>query len=395
MWGAIGYKEEDEKLAIGLMSGTSLDGIDAALVKIKGAGTETAVKLLGFLTFPFTEEGKAEILRLADGGTTTMEEVCRMNRLIGELSADACEALLRKTGVEKEEIAFVGSHGQTFWHEPEAVSYFHKKFHSTLQLGDASSIAERLKTVVVSDFRTRDVAAGGFGAPLVPYTEYLLFRDKERTIGLQNIGGIGNITILKKGGSLSDVTAFDTGPGNMLIDGAIRKITGGRLSFDENGDFAGSGTVSEVLLLEIFRKDEYLKLSPPKTSGRERYGSAFLNEIFKMGEGLSSADLLRTVTAYTAETIAFSVNEYCEGENRPERLVIGGGGANNKTLLSEIKKRLLDVRVFTCDEMGFSGDAKEAVAFALLANDCIYGRPNNAPAATGAKHPVIMGKITR
>ena len=389
-------KNADEtKYAIGLMSGTSVDGIDAALVKIIGAGLSTRVSLVGFITLPFSEEVRAHILSLADGKPTDMEEVCRMNMLIGELSADACEEVLKKSGIDKKDIAFVGSHGQTVWHEPVKVDFLGKHFNSTLQIGDSSPIAERLDTVVVSDFRVRDVAAGGTGAPLVPYTEFVLYSDSKRNVSLQNIGGIGNITILKKGGSLDEVFAFDTGPGNMLIDGCISRITGGELKYDEGGRLAGKGNPNKELLDFIIENDDYIRQTPPKNSGRERYGSKFLDRLIKEGERLSvaSEDLLATITDYTAFTIYYSIKNHCK--LTPDRLIVGGGGANNHTLMNYIRKYLPDTEVITNEDLGFSGDAKEAVAFALLANDCLYGRCNNAPMATGANHPVIMGKITR
>ncbi len=387
--------EKEAKLAIGLMSGTSLDGIDAALVEINGSGLDTGVRLIDFITLPFTEETRAHILSLADGKSTNMEEVCRMNMLIGELCADACEEVIRKAGINKEDIAFVGSHGQTVWHEPIKVDFLGKNFNSTLQIGDSSPIAERLNTIVVSDFRVRDVAAGGTGAPLVPYTEFILYNDKERNVALQNIGGIGNITILKKGCNLDEVFAFDTGPGNMLIDGCISYITEGRLSFDKGGKLAEKGSPNKELLNFIIENDDYIRLSPPKNSGRERYGSKFLEKIINKSIklGVTNEDLLATVTNYTAYTIYYSVKEYCK--LTPDRLIVGGGGANNLTLMSYIRKYLPDTEVITNEDLGLSGDAKEAVAFAVLANDCIYGKCNNAPKATGALHPVVMGKITR
>ena len=375
-------KNADEtKYAIGLMSGTSVDGIDAALVRISGAGLSTRVSLVSFITLPFSEEVRAHILSLADGEPTDMEEVCRMNMLIGELSADACDEVIKKAGIDKKEIAFVGSHGQTVWHEPVKV--------------DSSPIAERLDTVVVSDFRVRDVAAGGTGAPLVPYTEFVLYSDSKRNVALQNIGGIGNITILKKGCSLDEVFAFDTGPGNMLIDGCISHITGGELTYDDGGKLAGRGKSNKELLDFIIENDDYIRQSPPKNSGRERYGSKFLDRIIKEGERLSvtDEDLLATITDYTAFTIYYSIKNHCR--LTPDRLIVGGGGANNHTLMSYIRKYFPYTEVITNEDLGLSGDAKEAVAFALLANDCLYGCCNNAPRATGANHPVIMGKITR
>ena len=392
----LNIKNSDEtKLAIGLMSGTSVDGIDVALVKISGAGLNTKVSLVYFLTLPFSEEVRAHILSLADGKPTDMEEVCRMNTLIGELSADACEEVIKKAGIDKKEIAFVGSHGQTVWHEPVKVDFLGKNFNSTLQIGDPSPIAERLETVVVSDFRVRDVAAGGTGAPLVPYTEFVLYSDSKRNVALQNIGGIGNITILKKGCCLDDVFAFDTGPGNMLIDGCVAYMTEGRLRYDEGGKLAEKGFPNKELLDFIIENDDYIRVKPPKNSGRERYGSKFLDSVINKGKslGVSDNDILATVTDYTAYTIYYSIKEHCK--LTPDRLIVGGGGANNHTLMSYIRKYLPETEVITNEDLGLSGDAKEAVAFTVLANDCIYGIPNNAPKATGALHPVIMGKITR
>lgn len=249
--------------------------------------------------------------------------------------------------------------------------------------------------MVVSDFRVRDVAAGGTGAPLVPYTEFVLYSDSKRNVALQNIGGIGNITILKKGGGLDEVFAFDTGPGNMLIDCCISRITGGELKYDEGGRLAEKGKPNKELLDFIIENDDYIRAHPPKNSGRERYGSKFLDSIIKEGERLSVADedLLATITDYTAFTIYYSIKNHCK--LTPDRLIVGGGGANNHTLMSYIRKYLPDTEVITNEDLGLSGDAKEAVAFALLANDCIYGVPNNAPKATGALHHVVMGKITK
>lgn len=386
--------EKKTKLAIGLMSGTSVDGIDAALVEISGKGLQTKVNLIGFHTLPFSGEVRAAILNMAEGKEIKIEDVCRLNYFLGELSADACEKVIEIAGKRKEDIDFVGSHGQTVWHEPEETSFLGKDFHSTLQIGEASQIAERLGCPVVSDFRTRDVAAGGLGAPLVPYTEFVLYQDSERNIGLQNIGGIGNISILKKNGTMEDVFAFDTGPGNMLIDGAITELSGGRLTYDRDGEWGKKGKVSKKLLEYLIQEDDFLRLSPPKNSGRERYGRHFLKKVLKQTENMQKEDVIATLTDYTAYSIAYSIEHYCKKEDRPERLIIGGGGANNQTLLERIRLRIPGTEVITNEDIGLSGDAKEAVAFAVLANDCLCGEYNNLPEVTGASHPVIMGKIT-
>ena len=258
---------------------------------------------------------------------------------------------------------------------------------------DPYVLAERFGCPVVGNFRVRDVAAGGLGAPLVPYTEFLLYRSETEHTALQNIGGIGNITLLPAGCALSDVTAFDTGPGNMLIDAAIARITNGEKRYDANGAMAASGRVSEALLAQLMR-DPYLSRRPPKTTGREHYGAAFVDGIFAAANErkLSDADILATVTDFTAQTIAAAIRDFCAV--RPARLIVGGGGSRNGTLMADIAAALPDVRVLTNEDLGFDGDAKEAVAFAVLANEAIFARCSNAPGATGARHGAVLGKIT-
>lgn len=388
---------DQTKYAIGLMSGTSVDGIDAALVGISGSWTDTHVSQLSFLTIPFDDEIRNRILALAGGGQTSMKEVCEINWLIGELEADACEAVIFDAGLTKEDVAFIGCHGQTFWHEPEPVEYCGRRISSTLQLGEAAPVAERIGCPVVSDFRVRDMAAGGQGAPLVPYSEYILYRDADHTTGLQNIGGIGNISILPAGGGVEDTLAFDTGPGNMLIDGACMQLSGGHLHFDDQGSIASKGHVSTELLRFIQDKDDYPQKKPPKTSGRERYGEVILESVLRhVGKlGISMEDTIATLTWYTAWTIAYSVENYCTGNNRPERIIVGGGGAQNLCLMDDIRRQLPDVSILTNEDLGYSSDAKEAIAFAMLANECIYGHVNTVAHVTGAVHPVVMGKITQ
>ncbi|MFQ7727452.1 MAG: anhydro-N-acetylmuramic acid kinase, partial [Ruthenibacterium lactatiformans] len=245
---ALFHDDASPRLAIGLMSGTSADGIDAALVEISGCSTDTRVRLLSFLTLPFSDAARARILRVAAGDFGGTEELCLLNFYLGELSADACEAVCVQAGVAPDKVSFVGSHGQTVFHAPDAREYLGRPVRGTLQTGEASVIAERLGCPVVSDFRVRDMAAGGLGAPLVPYTEYLLYRDAQRTVGLQNIGGIGNITVLPKGCSLNDVFAFDTGPGNMVMDALAARLTEGKARFDDGGRLAAQGTVNAGLL---------------------------------------------------------------------------------------------------------------------------------------------------
>jgi anhydro-N-acetylmuramic acid kinase len=381
------------RLAIGLMSGTSADGIDAVLLRITGCGTQTQVQQLAFITLPFTDAVRARILRVAAGDFGGSEELCRMNFFLGALSADACEAVCREAGVAPAEVCFVGSHGQTVFHAPDEQEYLGRRLRSTLQIGEASVIAERLGCPVVSDFRVRDMAAGGLGAPLVPYTEYLLYQDAERNVALQNIGGIGNITLLPRGAKLNDVLAFDTGPGNMVMDALAARLTGGRARYDAGGALAAAGRVNAELLAWMM-KDPYLAQKPPKTTGREVYGKAYVDALCAQGEllGVSLQDTLSTATRFTAECIRAAVQNFCPVY--PDRLIVGGGGSMNPTLLAHIADCLPGCEVVTNEQLGLDSNSKEAVAFAVLANEALHDRTNNAPGATGASHPVIMGKIS-
>ncbi len=384
---------EGPRLAIGLMSGTSADGIDAVLVEIIGCGVETRVSQRAFVSLPFSDEARTRILRVAAGDFGGSEELCRMNFFLGALCADACEAVCRAADVDPHQVCFVGSHGQTVFHAPDMAMYLGRPVRGTLQIGEASVIAERLGCPVVSDFRVRDMAADGLGAPLVPYTEYLLYRDETRTIGLQNIGGIGNITILPQGCRLEDVFAFDTGPGNMVMDALAARLTDGKLRYDDGGRLSAAGHVHQPLLAWMLR-DPYLQQKPPKTTGREVYGAAYVARLCAEAEALGCPlpDALATATRFTAECIREGVERFCPAQ--PERLIVGGGGSRNPVLLAHIADCLPGCEVLTNEQLGLDSDAKEAVAFAVLANETLYGRANNAPGATGAAHPVVMGKIS-
>ena len=383
-----------QRLVIGLMSGTSADGVDAALVRIEGWAENTKVELLSYLSIPFEREVRERILRIAEGNYGGSAELCRMNARLGYLYLDACRRICHSAKVAQGGIDLVGCHGQTVYHQPVPENYLGQKLVSTLQIGDPSIICEGLGTIAVSDFRVRDMAAGGQGAPLVPYTEYLIYKDPKRNIALQNIGGIGNITYIPKGGGLKEVTAFDTGPGNMLIDAAVSRYSQGKLIFDESGGIAASFPWNERLLSWLM-EEPYLKEKPPKTTGREYYNRRFLEKVYSKADslGLSDGELIATLTRYTAAAIAFSVREYLPG--LPKRLIVGGGGSYNLTLLRFLKELLPGTEVMTNEELGWNSDAKEAVAFAILANEAVSGICNNAPGATGAGHPVIMGKISQ
>jgi anhydro-N-acetylmuramic acid kinase len=375
------------RLVVGLMSGTSADGIDAVLTRISGYGTATKVEQLGFYFQPFDDATRRAILEICGGESGGTKEVCLLGTHLGRLYADAVRQLLKQTGTEK--IDLIGNHGQTVYHIPEDTPYLGTTIRGTLQIGDPSYLAEEFGCPVVSDFRIRDMAAGGLGAPLVPYTEFLLYRSEEEDVALQNIGGIGNVTLLPAGCNLEDVTAFDTGPGNMVMDALVMKITEGKLGYDDGGRLAASGTVIPELL-EYMLDDPYLTRKPPKTTGREYYGQEYVEKILAFGD-YPLVDVLATATAFTAQSISLSLRTFAP--RLPGRLVVGGGGSRNPTLLRFLQEALPEVTVQIQEDLGLDSDAKEAVAFALLANEALFGVCNNAPSATGAKHGVVMGRI--
>lgn len=385
--------EKNSRLVVGLMSGTSADGVDAALCRITGHGTASKIEQLGFVFQPFSKEVRREVLRLASGANACAADFCKMNFLLGELYVQAVEALCAYAAIQPEQIDLIGSHGQTFWHIPLPENYLGHCFRSTFQLGEGSVLAQRFGCPVVTDFRVRDVAAGGLGAPLVPYSEFLIYRSETECVALQNIGGIGNITCLPPACKLEDVFAFDTGPGNMVMDAVYSELTGGEKAFDEGGAYAAGGTVHKKLLVKLMQ-DPYLFQKPPKTTGREYYGPSFVRKImdFAHREHISGQDLMATVTDYTAQTIRYSVAHYFP--RKPDKLIIGGGGSMNWTLVRAIAKALPECRVMTNEALGFDSNAKEAVAFAVMANETIFAGHNNVPTVTGAENPVVMGKIS-
>ena len=375
------------RLVVGLMSGTSADGIDAVLTRISGFGTSTKVEQLGFYFQPFDDATRQAILDICGGESGGTREVCLLGTHLGRLYADAVRQLLKETGTEA--IDLIGCHGQTVYHIPEDTPYLGTTIRGTLQIGDPSYLAEEFGCPVVSDFRIRDMAAGGLGAPLVPYTEFLLYRSETEDVALQNIGGIGNVTLLPTGCKLEEVTAFDTGPGNMVMDALVMKITDGKMGDDDGGSLAASGAVIPELLAYML-DDPYLTRKPPKTTGREYYGREYVEKILAFGD-YPLVDVLTTATAFTAQSIALSLRRFAP--RLPARLVVGGGGSRNPTLLRFLQEALPEVTVQIQEDLGLDSDAKEAVAFALLANEALFGICNNAPSATGAKHGVVMGRI--
>ncbi|MGH2557915.1 MAG: anhydro-N-acetylmuramic acid kinase [Thermomicrobiales bacterium] len=394
------------RLCIGLISGTSADGIDAALVRIAGAGGVATVELVCFSSTPYPAAVREELLALYDPhAPNAIARLCSVNVVVGGLFGDAALALCCEAGVSMERVHVVGSHGQTVWHQPGPEADLPHSVRSTLQIGEPAEIAERTGVPVIADFRAADIAAGGQAAPLVPYFDWVMLRDDMKSRAVQNIGGIGNVTYLPAGGGLDAVRAFDTGPGNMVIDGLVMLVTGGEQSFDRDGAMASRATVDPALLDRLL-DDDYLRLAPPKTTGRERYGLAFAREVLRitgLDEGVLAADstataavrqraddAIATATAFTARTIA---DAYVAWLPRVDEVIVGGGGSRNPTLMGMLGAAVAPVPVATCEDHGVNSRAKEAMAFALMAHDALVGLPTNVPGATGARRVVPLGKL--
>ena len=455
---------QNKKLAIGIMSGTSMDGVDVALVELtdesldcKGQGRDNPdsydqssenqrykytkcesservdiwhegtecvdserensaieqgssrvraelhepekyqqcakVRLIDFETYPYPVTVRERLLELAGGAGSSTKELCLMQELLGKLYARACLELCKKAGVKASDIAFAGCHGQTLWHQPTATEYLGESVRGSLQLGDPSFINEALGCPVVSDFRLRDMAAGGQGAPIVPYTEFLMYRGDE-AVALLNIGGIANITVLPANCELSDVLAFDTVPGNALIDKLVSNYSDGMLDYDAGGKIALSGSCNEALLRFMIGRDDFLSGKPPKSTGREHYNLDYLKEIdaFCRNNDISEVDEIATVTRFTAECVYRSIVDF--STCMPKRLIVSGGGAHNEAILGHLRALFTECEVITATEAGINPDAKEAVAMAVLAGETLKGRCNNVPSVTGAGHPVVMGRIS-
>ena len=383
---------------VGMMSGTSVDGVDAALVEISGTDSEPKVKLLAFENKPYPPQVREKIFSLFTPANATVDKVGYMNFLLGEIYAKSALSVIEKAGMKPEKIDVIGSHGQTIWHAPIPESPDGIPVAYTVQIGEGSVIAERTGILTVSDFRVADMAAGGQGAPLVPFSEYLLYRREKETILLQNIGGIGNMTVMPAGAKPRDVFAFDTGPGNMIIDAVISAVTGGEKTYDAGGETAAKGRVCNALL-DILKEEPYYRQPLPKTTGREHFGVQYTAKILSWWKEnpIPVEDLLATVTDLTAYSIADAYERYVLPKYRASEIIVGGGGSYNATLLRFMKERFAPhgVAVRTQEDLGLSSDAKEAVAFALMADCCMRGKANTLPSVTGAEHPAVMGKISQ
>ena len=388
-------------LVVGVMSGTSADGANVALVHIKDRGAKRIVELKAFQVYPYSKTLRKQIFALFPGNdqdapnscTEPIAQISHMNFLLGKVFANAVLKCLKNAGISPVKVDLIGSHGQTIYHCPKGSCKDKQCEPSTLQIGEGAVIAELTGIPVISDFRTADVAAGGTGAPLVPYPDYLLFSDKTKGRLLLNIGGIANITYLPPGGSLKDVIAFDTGPGNMLIDAVVSLVTEGRKGFDEGGKIANEGEINREALAWLL-SSRYFSKSPPKATGRELFGAQLARELFKRFPSLNSRDAVATVTALTIETVAMAVERFVVPGGPIHECFIAGGGTGNKFMLEQLALKCPEILFYKTDFLGIPAEAREAIAFALLAYESWHKRPGNLPKITGARHPAILGKLS-
>jgi anhydro-N-acetylmuramic acid kinase len=400
-------------IVAGVMSGTSADGINVALTRIGSAQVSRSrqraiestgsdgpkcpphrIKLLGHAEYSYPAKVRAAVLAAMNATQASVADLARLNFVLGELYADAVVATQRKFRVQAE---LVGCHGQTLYHQGQPQHYLGKQVGATWQTGEAAVVAARVGVPVVSDFRPADMAAGGQGAPLVPYLDYLLFRDA--TVGriVQNIGGIANLTAIAPGASGRDISAFDTGPGNMVMDAVTERLLG--KTFDRGGKIAASGTVIESAVGQMLQR-KFFRTKPPKTAGREEFGREFVREFLRSCGRARKQDVVATATALTARSIAEAVRRFVLagpiGEKTFQEMILSGGGARNATLVGMLAERLapLGIQLRFSDELGLPSEAKEAVAFAVMAYETWHRRSSNVPSATGAKRAAILGKIS-
>ena len=373
---------------IGLMSGTSLDGLDIAWCSIDGFYTSTEVKLLAYEEVPMPKDLKAKIQNACDIHGAHVDDICSLNFELGTWYGTSVRKFMEKHGIDPQDVDAICSHGQTVYHIPEGHDGL---VRSTLQLGEPAVIAWLTGCRVISDFRSMDMAAGGEGAPLVPYADYLLYRIETSLRVLLNIGGISNVTFLNKGCREEDVIAFDTGPGNMMIDETMRHFFG--KEYDSDGKTGRSGKCIEALLEEL-KGDSYITTVPPKSTGRERFGKQRVEKLLEEYPHEEGKDVVCTLTHFTAWSVAENIHRFLEKNGNIDELIVSGGGAHNGFLLELLQQYMQHGSVLSQEDLGYSSDAKEAICFALLGNETLHLHYSNMKSATGASARVILGNIT-
>ncbi len=380
------------RFVVGLMSGTSLDGIDAVLLSVQGSGSRTKFQCVASIEDPFPRGLKRLLVKNSVPETSRVDDIARLNFLLAELYAEAVNKLVRRANITLSDLALIGSHGQTIHHLPTPRSMFGRKIRATLQIGDPSVIATLTGVTTVGDFRVADIAAGGQGAPLVPYFDWLVFRSRSSNRLLVNIGGIANITVLPKNAAPDDVTAFDTGPGNMVVDSLMHEFYG--KPFDQNGKTAASGVVSLDLFDRMVRHP-YLRARPPKSTGREEFGDAFVHNLLRSGRRYDREDIVATASQFTAFAVYDGYRRFVAKRMRADEVIVSGGGARNRFFIDELRRYFSGAKVRLVDEFGISPGTKEAVCFAILAHETMAGHSANLPGVTGARKRVVLGKICR
>lgn len=386
-------QHKKKKLVVGLMSGTSVDSIDAVLVEISGYGYSTSLKRRAFVSLPYPLGFREYVLRNSLPGSGAVDTISQLNILFAHFFADAVKAVAKKAGVSLSSVDLIGSHGQTVHHIPEGRKFFGKHVRSTLQLGDPSTIAKLTGIVTVGNFRTADMALGGQGAPLVPYFDFLIFRSKSENRALLNIGGIANITLLKKNCSVDEVVAFDTGPGNMIIDAAMKMLFG--KEFDQEGNTARKGKIIPSLLKQLMTH-KYFSRSLPKSTGRELFGQKFTEQLLRQYKEKKKEDIIATVTEFTALSVFDQYRHFLKRrlEGEPlNKLIVSGGGTLNNTLMDSLKHYFHPTTIVSSSALGIESKEKEALCFAVLANETIHEQPANVPSVTGARHATVLGTI--
>jgi anhydro-N-acetylmuramic acid kinase len=390
-------KKNRARLAVGLMSGTSMDGVDAALVEIGGAAERPRVRLRAFITLPYPPWVRERLLGIAGQKQTSAGEISQLNFLLGHIFGEAARRVMQEGKVAASRVSVIGSHGQTIYHQGSLAPCIGQRDlarPNTLQIAEPAVIAERTGVPVVADFRTADVAAGGQGAPLVPMVDYLLLGDAREGRVALNIGGIANLTVIPAAAKPEDVFGFDTGPGNMVMDELVREFKSGRPFFDVGGRVASLGRVVEPLLTEAL-DFPFFSLHPPKSAGREQFGHEFVDRVLLRRKRAPLKHLLRTALELTARTITDAINKSVVPRAKVQRLIVSGGGARNKFLMQRLGELLPKMKVKLSDRYGLPIDAKEAIAFAVLADRTLHGLPGNLPSVTGARRQVVLGAISR
>lgn len=388
----IDLSRKNERLVAGIMSGTSVDGVDIVLLKITGSGTETNINQIGFIEYPFPEGMRELILRNSVKESSSVEDICRLNFIIAKVYASGLKCLCEELKIPISSIDLIGSHGQTIHHLPVKNIMFGYESASTLQIGDPTVLAKLSGIITVGDFRTGDLALGGEGAPLVPYFDYIMFRSAEFNRLLLNIGGISNFTVIKKNALREDLYAFDTGPGNMIIDMLMNKFYNQK--YDKDGNIASAGKVNPALFEYLKEKDSFIEKYPPKSTGREMYGEAFLKNLIQNFKEINKEDFVSTLSYFTAYSVYRNYEKFVMPEIKIDQLIVSGGGAKNKFIITSLQDFFgAEINISTTDNFGISSDAKEAICFAVLANETINGQAANMPRVTGADRETILGKI--